>query len=59
MLITILYILGALIFVNVFLLVFSCNTPDEEAIKRYKLRMRFPKQKKEFSKKGYHLAADK
>lgn len=59
MLVTILYILIALILINVFLLVFSCNTPDDEAIKSYRIKIRFPKQKKAITNKSYHLAADK
>ncbi|GGE24074.1 hypothetical protein GCM10010832_00970 [Psychroflexus planctonicus] len=59
MLITILYILIALILINVFLLIFSCNSPDDEAIKSYRIKIRFPKQKKLEANKPYHLAADK
>jgi hypothetical protein len=59
MLITILYILGALIFINVFLLIFSCNTPDDEATKSYRLKIRFPKQKESTPNESYQFAADK
>ncbi|WP_188405574.1 hypothetical protein [Psychroflexus salis] len=59
MLLSILFILGTLVFVNVFLLIFSCNTPDDEAIKSYRIKIRFPKQKKTKSNPAYQLAADK
>jgi hypothetical protein len=59
MLLTFLYILGGLVFINVLLLIFSCNTPDEEATKSFRIKIRFPKQKKAAVSKNYRLAADK
>jgi hypothetical protein len=59
MILTFLIILLALVFLNVLLLIFSCNSPDDEAIKSYKMRIRFPKQKKVKTSNTFNLAADK
>lgn len=59
MLLSVLYIIAVLVLINVLLLIFSCNCPDDEAIKSYRIKIRFPKKKKATSSKAYHLAADK
>lgn len=59
MILTIFYIILILLVINVLLLVFSCNSPDDEALKSYRFKMRLPKQRKYQNQKSYHLAADK
>lgn len=59
MILTILYILLTLLIINVLLLIFSCNTPDEENLKTYRFKMKLPKQKSLQKQKSYYLAGDK
>lgn len=60
MLLTILIVLISLVAVNILLLIFSCNNPDEEAIKPYRMRVRFPRRLEKSSSPVYSsLVADK
>ena len=59
MILTILLILSALVIINVLLLIFNCYSPDDEVIKSYRIKIRFPKQKKAKRQASFNLAADK